>query len=111
MKIRSWLTLLAVTPLVAFGAGSVGTTAIKTVDVEGYLGFVAIFGSFANNPDSCGSSSLVIVRKTDAWYTDTYALTVASLASGTPMNFYVSGCYATPWGYTAPIVQSAQMNP
>lgn len=103
---------LTVMPAAAFSYGSSGTRTIKGFMVA-YNWYSIIYSGASNfsNPDGCGNSSMVMVRQSDAWYKDTFAAVMMAQASGQSVVFWLSGCEATSWGYTVPVVQTITVNP
>jgi hypothetical protein len=98
-------------PAVTLAAGSSGPRGLRTVHIEAAW-FVMVTGTTPFlNPDLCGSADGVLIRKEDAWYTDTLAAVMTAKAAGLPVQFWVSGCANTPWGYSMPVVYSVSIDP
>lgn len=93
---------------VAFASGWSGTQYPATVDIEGGAEFIAYppSGSNFNNPDACGQSNVVILESTDSGYQQELAALLAAQAEGAKVQFWLSGCVNSPWGYTVPHIYS-----
>jgi hypothetical protein len=104
--------LFCLAPLTSWAAGFSGVSTIKTIHIEGtaFVSVIPTSGAFSN-PDSCGSSSIVMVQSSVSYYQNMLALLAEAYASGTNVQFYLNGCASTPWGYTVPIVWSMDLNP
>ena len=103
------VALSLVTPTISNAAGFSGSRQVKIVHIEGSSFAVVVPMTTFDNPDGCGASSSVMIRTADPWYKDILAAALLSYAVGGTMNFYVSGCAATPWGFTLPIVYSTDV--
>ena len=105
----SVVALLLAAPTISNAAGFSGARQVKIVHIEGNSFAVVVPVTTFDNPDGCGASSSVMIRTSDPWYKDILAASLLSYAVGGTMNFYVSGCAATPWGFTLRIVYSTDV--
>lgn len=111
MRLRYLVLWVAAIPMLASADGFSGIRTIKTVHVEGPYFARIIATSPFDNPDGCGSSTGVLIRNVDAQYKDALAAAMLAFATGQPVKFYTTGCAATSWGYTEPVVFSISVNP
>ena len=95
--------LLALAPISAFGAGSTGSVVPTSYEVDSWNQVLIVSGSWAN-PDSCGTSSYVIIQMSNSSYKDMFATVLAAGIAGKALSFWVSGCMTGSWGVTAPTV-------
>ncbi|HEY0342501.1 MAG TPA: hypothetical protein VGC34_16995 [Steroidobacteraceae bacterium] len=95
--------LLGAAPILAFGAGSTGPVVATSYEIDSWDQVLIVNGAWAN-PDSCGTSSYVIIQMSNSSYKDMFATVLAAGLSGKELSFWVSGCVTGPWGATAPLV-------
>jgi hypothetical protein len=107
MKLRLLSSLLAVLlPIAADASGTGGTTTIQAFAIDTSFQMVNLIGSVTwSNPDSCGSSSLVVIQMSTTNYKDQLAAIMLASASGKSVSLWVNGCVASPWG-NVPLVES-----
>jgi hypothetical protein len=104
MKIRIIFLLLSVFPLSAFASGNTAANTIQADQVDSTDQIVVVTGaSVWTNPDACTNSGYVIVQGTNSWFKDLLAAALAAQVAAKTVIASVSGCYALPWGGTAPI--------
>ena len=95
-------------PVATLANGFSGAVTVHRIHIEGNSFAYVEFNAAGANPDSCGTSGQAMVRNGDPYYTSTLAFLMEMYAIGGTMNFYYLGCQATPWGYTMPVIWSAE---
>jgi hypothetical protein len=102
---------LSIAPAITWGAGLSGVTTIKTLHIESsYFAWVVPPAPFSN-PDACGSSQGALLLTSNGGYQEILVLLMEAYAIGANVQFYFSGCATTPWGFTAPVIYSMDINP
>jgi hypothetical protein len=95
-----------------YADGPTGARSLQTVQVlaDQFVYVSSSSGAFSN-PDVCGNSEGVIIRRTDVWFKEAVSALMLAKASNLRVQFWVTGCGWTPWGYTLPIVYSVTVDP
>jgi hypothetical protein len=88
----------------ALADGSTGNTNIKNIVVEPSGTWLEV--SSTVNPDNCGSTQRLKLVEASGVTDRMFAAALTSKSAHTPVSLWLSGCTATPWGYTAPVVYS-----
>jgi hypothetical protein len=92
-------------------AGSSGIGTIQSFELDSYDKIAVITGTSAwGNPDACGGSGFLILQTSNSMYKETLATILSAATAGKTVSFWVSGCIATPWGGTAPLVLDTIVN-
>ena len=100
---------LLLSQTVAMANGDSGFQQIAYVHVEGaYFVTVTSVAAFSN-PDGCGNSTMVMLQSSAGGYSSIFASVLAAQAAGKAIEFWLTGCAATPWGYTVPVVYSVSV--
>jgi hypothetical protein len=79
----------------ALASGDSGASNVAQIHIEG-TSFAAIYssGSAFANPDN-----------------QKLAMALTAISQGWKVDFWVSGCMSTPWGYTIPVVYAMNIAP
>lgn len=104
-----YLTFIAAT---ALADGSSGTLKIANVTVDTSDQVMQATGSQTwSNPDSCATSSFVVIQDSAAnpYFKDMVAAVMAAAAAGDTVSFWLHGCVSSPWG-VAPLATSVTVN-
>ena len=100
LKILSiaFLSVLLILPITLYAGGSSGSKIVSRLKVnqEGRVEIWPIAGDWAN-PDSCNQSNKIILLPNPSgtvneYYSEMYALTVASYLQGKKIDAYLNGC-------------------
>ena len=108
MRSKSFLLFLAhvlglIAPNVSIASGFSGVVTITQIHIEqASLTFIATTPSIAN-PDSCGNASNVLVNASDPLHSQLMSQITTAAAARKTVNFYLTGCAETPWGYIMPV--------
>jgi hypothetical protein len=95
----------------SFAGGNSGTQTIKQIRVDA-AGTVFLYGTTGNwnNPDACNKSDFIVLLPEpmgtlNPYYSEMYALAVASFLQGKSINGWLSGC-STLFTDTRPILRN-----
>lgn len=97
------LALEFVAPNISRASGFSGTATISQIHIEqASLTFITTTPATAN-PDNCANSSSILVNAPDPLYSQLMSQITTAAAAGKTVNFYLTGCVMSPWGYTIPV--------
>lgn len=87
----------------AYAGGDSGK--VKIVSIVNLASTIAVVNTTPNvlNPDSCGTNQQVAINTSDPFFSEMMSTILTAAAAGKTVDFYMVGCWSTPWGYTAPI--------
>lgn len=91
----------------AMAAGPGGTLSLNTVDVEN--GAVYLDAPGMLNPDSCLSSAHAVIPDANTQQKEFLSVALTAMASGKHVILWLSGCSATPWSTSEPVVAAISL--
>jgi len=101
MSFKNYISIFCLLPFLTFAGPGTGTIKISEVRVES--GNVYIFPINAiSNGLGCDLSSPIKLEPTDAGYQEMYSASLAALASGKSIKYWLRSCVSSPWGKTVP---------
>ncbi len=102
-------TLMTYSASPAMAAGSGGTVALTIVDAEN--GGIYLAGTGMLNPDSCTSNTHAVIPGANSQQKEFLAIALTAMASGKHVALWFSGCSATPWSSSEPVVVAISLVP
>lgn len=90
----------------ALAAGPASATPFVPAKIQIEVGAIFIFAPNLLNPDGCSTSQVIAIPSTEPKWDSVLSMRMTSIAAGTPVNFYVSGCTSSPWYSSVPSVYS-----
>lgn len=66
-------------------------------------------GTTFSNPDGCQQSDVVALLSSAGGYQQILAAVLAAQGEGATVDFWVSGCVMSQWGYTVPAIYGMQI--